>query len=100
MIRRQKKWFYRLGIGDIKKINALNNLKKKVTSLTLGEGELIAERVGSYPYPYDKTFKEHKEKDIVENVWKKLLKNQLDFVDDVQHSGFFCVQYCFCFFLS
>ena len=48
---------------------------KKVTSLTLGEGELIAERVGSYPYPYDKTFKEHKEKDIVENVWKKLLKN-------------------------
>ena len=78
-------------------MNALNNLKKKRTSLTLGEDELIAERVRSYPYLYDKAFKEHKEKDIVENVWKKLLKNQLDFVDDVQYSGFFCVQYCFCF---
>ena len=67
----------------LKKMNALNNLKKKRTSLTLGEDELIAERVRSYPYLYDKAFKEHKEKDIVENVWKKLLKNQLDFVDDV-----------------
>ena len=81
-------------------MNALNNLKKKRTSLTLGEDELIAERVRSYPYLYDKALKEHKEKDIVENVWKKLLKNQLDFVDDVQYSGFFCVQYCFCFFFD
>ena len=56
-------------------MSTLNNLRKKRTSLTLGEDELLAERVGSYPYLYDKTFKEHKEKDEFENVCKKLLKN-------------------------
>ena len=57
----------------LKKINALNNLRKKETSLTPREGELLVERLGSFPYLYDKTFKELKEKDLVENA--KLLKN-------------------------
>ena len=52
-------------------MSALNNLRKKETSLTLGDDLLLAERVGSY----DKTFKEHKEKDAVEDKSKKLLKN-------------------------
>ena len=56
--------------GDIKKISALNNLRKKGPSITLGEDELLAERVGSYPYLYDKDFEEHEEKDVVENAWK------------------------------
>ena len=56
-------------------MSALNNLRKKETSPTLGEDEHLAERVGSYPYLYDKTFEEHKEKDVVKNAWKMLLKN-------------------------
>ena len=46
-------------------MSALNNLSKKGTSLTLGEDELLAETVGNL---YDKTFKEHKEKDVVKNA--------------------------------
>ena len=42
-------------------MSALNNLRKKGTILTLGEDELLAEMVRSYPYFYDKTWKEHKE---------------------------------------
>ena len=56
-------------------MSLLNDLRKKETSLTLGEDELLAERVGSYPYLYDKTFEEHEEKNAVENPWKTLLKN-------------------------
>ena len=52
-------------------MSALNNLRKKETSLTLGDDLLLAERVGNY----NKTFKEHKEKDEVEDTSKKLLKN-------------------------
>ena len=52
-------------------MSALNNLRKKETSLTLGDDLLLAERVGSY----NKTFKERKEKDAVEDTSKKLLKN-------------------------
>ena len=33
-------------------MSAVNNLRKKGTSLTLGADKLIAERVGSYPYLY------------------------------------------------
>ena len=74
---RQKKWFYRLCKGGIKKWSALNNLRKKGTSLILREDELLAERVGNYPYLYDKFFKEHQEKDVVENASKNMLKNQV-----------------------
>ena len=58
-------------------MSALNNFRKKGTSLTVGENELLAETVGSYPYLYDKTLKEHKVKDVIENESKKLLKNQI-----------------------
>ena len=55
-------------------MSALNNLRKKGTSLTLGKNEHLAERVESYPYLNDKTFEKHKENDVVENAWKRLLK--------------------------
>ena len=56
-------------------MSALNNFREKETSLTLGEDERLAETVRNHPYLYDETFEKHKEKDIVENLWKKLLKN-------------------------
>ena len=56
-------------------MSAWNNLRKKGTSLTLAEDQLLAEKVGSYSYLYDKTLKDHKEKDVVENAQKKLWKN-------------------------
>ena len=59
----------------LKKMSLLNKLRRKGNSLALGEDELLAERVGYYPYHYDKTFKERKEKDVVENAWKKLQQN-------------------------
>ena len=49
-------------------MSALNNLRKKGTSLTLGKNGHLAERVESYPYLNDKTFEEHKENDVVENA--------------------------------
>ena len=51
-------------------MRALNNLRKKGTSLTLGEDERLAEKVRSYLCIYGKTCKEHKEKDrnVVEIV--------------------------------
>ena len=53
-------------------MSALNNLRKKGTSLTLGEDELLAKRVRSYPCLYDKTAKNTRKKDVVENAWKKV----------------------------
>ena len=49
-------------------MGALNNLRKKETYPTLEEDERLAERVRSYPCLYDKTRKEHKEKNIVKNA--------------------------------
>ena len=49
-------------------MSALNNLSKKETSPTLEEDERLAKRVKSYPCLYDKTRKEHKEKNVVENA--------------------------------
>ena len=53
-------------------MSALNNLSKKETSPTLEEDERLAKRVKSYPCLYDKTRKEHKEKNVVENAQKKV----------------------------
>ena len=50
-------------------MSALNNLRKKWTPPTLGEDELLAQWVRSYPCLYDKTFKENKE-------WKKEIETQ------------------------
>ena len=50
-------------------MNVLNNLRRKGTPLTLGEDEFPAERVRSYPYLYDKTFKELREKEVLKNAW-------------------------------
>ena len=46
-------------------MSALNNLKKKETFITLGEDELLAERVESPLYHYDKTFAEHLTFDLI-----------------------------------
>ena len=46
----------------LKKMSALNNLKKKGTSLPLAEDELLAKKVRSYLCLYDKTCKEQKKK--------------------------------------
>ena len=75
-VRIKKEWFGRLYKGNIKRMSALNNLRKNGTSLALGEDELLVERVGSYPYLYDKTFKEYKEKGVVENVCKRCWKTR------------------------
>ena len=40
-----------------KKFSALNNLRKKGTSLTLGNDQLLAEKVRIYPCLYSKTSK-------------------------------------------
>ena len=53
-------------------MSALNCLRKKGTSFSLGEDELHAERVRNYTCPYDKICREYKENDVVENVWVKL----------------------------
>ena len=69
-------------------MSALNNLRKKGTSLTLREDKLLDERVTSYPYLYDKNCKEHRENDVVENAWKKVAE-ELHFIGDGMHSWFF-----------
>ena len=46
-----------------------SNSKKKNTSLTLGEGELLAVAVQNYPCLYDRS---HKEKNVIQNVWEEL----------------------------
>lgn len=43
-------------------MSALNNLRKKGISLTLGEDEPFTEKVRSYPCFYDKPWKETKER--------------------------------------
>ena len=43
-------------------MTVLNKLRKKETPPTLGENELLAERMRSYPCLYDKTYKEHRER--------------------------------------
>ena len=41
----------------LKKMSGLDNLSKKGTSITLGEDELLPERMRSYPCLYDKICK-------------------------------------------
>ena len=77
-------------------LKGLNNLRKKGTSLTLGENELLAERVRSYPCLCDKTYKKQKENNIVENAWKTVA-GELDFMNDGKHSDFLVL---LLFFLS
>ena len=92
-----KKWFERLCKGNKKK-STLNILRKKGTSLTLGEDEVLTERVASYPCLYEKICKEHKEKDVVENAWKKVAE-ELDFTDNSKYSGYFVCAIAFVFLM-
>ena len=79
-------------------MSALNNLRKKGTSPAMEEDEILPERVRSFPCLYDKTCKEHNEKDVIENAWLKVAE-ELDFIGDGKHSGFFCIWCCYCFFI-
>ena len=93
-----KKWFEGLCKGNMKKTSTLNILRKKGTSLTLGEDELLAERVASYPCLYEKICKEHKEKDAVENAWKKVAEES-DFIDNRKYSCYFVFAIAFVFLM-
>ena len=76
-----------------------------------GDDEILAERVISHPCYFDKTCKEHKEKDEVENTLKKVAK-ELHFIETGNYSGFlafgifsisfcfFCLDFCLSFTLS
>ena len=48
-MRRLKSGFTNFIKEILKKMSVLNNLKKKGTILTLGEGEIYAEMLRSYP---------------------------------------------------
>ena len=65
----------------------------------MGEDELVAERVRGYPCLYDKIYRGHKEKNITESAWKKVAQ-ELDFIDDDKHSGFFLYLVLFLLFMS
>ena len=50
-------------------------------SLTIKEEEILGEKVKEYPALYDKTAKGYKEKDVVENAWRKVAES-LDFAEN------------------
>ena len=52
-----------------------------------------------YPYLYNKTCKEHKEKEAVENAWQNVAE-ELDFTEDGKHSEFFVFGIAFAFLSS
>ena len=59
-----------------------SNSKKRNTSLTLGEDELLAVTVQKYPCLYGKSDRSHKEKkNAVENTWEVVI-DELDLVED------------------
>ena len=55
--------------------------KKRSTSLTLEENERLSEAVRQFPCLYDKSKKEYKDKNVVENAWKDVAKS-LEFLPD------------------
>ena len=61
--------------------------KKK---LSLKEKEQLAEAVRTYPCLYDKKKKEYKDKNVCENVWRKVIE-KLEFIENGK---------CFQIFLS
>ena len=65
----------------------MSNSKKRNTSLTLGNDELLAVAVQKYPCLYDKSHRSHKEKNVVQNAWEAVAEG-LGFVED--RKNFFC----------
>ena len=70
-------------------MSTLNNSRRKWTFVSLGEDEHLDERVGSHPYLFDQTSKTQGKG----CSWKSMEKvaEELDFIEDVTHSGFSCV---------
>ena len=56
-------------------MSTLDNLSKKGTSITLGEDELLPERMRSYPCLYDKICKQRKESTETQKRNKKAVVN-------------------------
>ena len=50
-------------------------------ALTVQENEELAEVIRKYPCLYDKSKKEHKDKNVTENAWKEVA-DQLDFIQN------------------
>lgn len=59
----------------------MENVKRRLIALSLGENEELAEVVKQYPCLYNKAKKEYKDKAVVENSWKKVAE-KLDFIED------------------
>ena len=51
-------------------------------NLSLKEDEILAENVRKFPCIYDKADKGHKERDMVQNAWEKVVE-QIDFLKTV-----------------
>ena len=50
-------------------------------ALTVQENEELAEVIRKYPCLYDKSKKEYKDKNVMENTWKEVA-DQLDFIQN------------------
>lgn len=56
----------------------MSNSKKRITSLSLGDGKLLSVGVQKYPWLHDKSHRSHKEENVVQNAWEATA-NELDF---------------------
>ena len=54
---------------------------KRSLSLSIEDNERLSEVVRQFPCLYDKSKKEYKDKNVVENAWKNVAQN-LDFIPD------------------
>ena len=65
-----------------------SNSKKRNTSLTLMQAELLAVTVQKHPCLYgNNSHRPHKEKNVIQNVWEAVV-HELDFIADGKNSFF------------
>ena len=55
--------------------------KSRVASLSFEENEQLSEVVREFPCLYDKSKKEYKDENVVENAWKQVAE-KLEFLSD------------------
>ena len=55
--------------------------EKQRTALSLQENEELVETVRTFPCLYDKSKKEYKDKNVVQNAWKEVV-DQPDFIEN------------------
>ena len=61
--------------------------KSRLASLSLEENEQLSEVVREFPCLNDKSKKEYKDKNVVENIWKQVAK-KLEFSSDGKKTYF------------